>query len=44
MKFLEGIEDKIERDLELFDEQRGKKKVNQKRGVRVTKEMLLEGS
>jgi len=27
MKFLEGIEDKIERDLELFDEQRagGKK-------------------
>lgn len=43
LKYLEGIEDKIERDLELFDEQRATKKKD-KKGIRVTKAMLLEGS
>lgn len=46
LKYLEGIEDKIERDLELFDEQRagGPKKMKDKKGIRLTIEMLLEGS
>lgn len=46
LRYLEGIEDKIERDLALFDEQRagGSKKAKDKRGIRLTKELLLEGS
>jgi hypothetical protein len=42
LQYLEGIEKRIEEDIEQFNYQRAGRK--EKKGVRLTKRMLLEGS
>jgi hypothetical protein len=44
LKYLEKIEQRIEEDLDQFVNRRGDNSKNQKKGVHITKEMLLEAS
>lgn len=44
IQYLEGIEKKIEDDIDNFNAQRDVAKTKDKKGVKITKEMLLEGS
>ena len=44
LKYLEKIEQRIEEDLENFVSRRGDKEKSKKKGVAVTKQMLLEAT